>query len=38
MTECDPHAETAASVFRRRGVLLPGGSGYVGDLRGGPDE
>jgi len=38
MTDCAPHATTPAAVFRRRGVVLPGASGYVGDLRGGDDD
>jgi len=33
MTDCEPHATTPAAVFQRRGVVLPGASGYVGDLR-----
>lgn len=36
MTDCEPaSAATPAAVWRRRGVILPGASGYVGDLRGG---
>lgn len=35
MTDCDASAATPAAVWRRRGVILPGASGYVGDLRGG---
>jgi len=33
MTDCEPSAATPAAVWRRRGVILPGASGYVGDLR-----
>jgi len=34
MSDCEPaSAATPAAVWRRRGVILPGASGYVGDLR-----
>jgi len=35
MADCEPASDTPAAVWRRRGVILPGASGYVGDLRGG---